>query len=37
MLLHGGLNGSDTFTEVGYGLADKYRVCYFDRRGMIFS
>ena len=33
LLLHGGLNGSDTFTGVGDGLADKYRVSYFDRRG----
>jgi len=33
LLLHGGLNGSDTFTDVGDGLAGKYRVCYFDRRG----
>ena len=33
LLLHGGLNGSDTFTDVGDGLADKYRVGYFDRRG----
>ena len=33
LLLHGGLNGSDTFTGVGDGLADKYRVNYFYRRG----
>jgi len=33
LLLHGGLNGSDTFSGVGDGLADKYRVSYFDRRG----
>ncbi len=33
LLLHGGLNGSDTFTDVGDGLAEKYRVSYFDRRG----
>lgn len=33
LLLHGGLSGSDTFTDVGDGLADKYRVGYFDRRG----
>jgi pimeloyl-ACP methyl ester carboxylesterase len=33
LLLHGGLNGSDTFTGVGDGLAEKYRVSYFDRRG----
>jgi len=33
LLLHGGLNGSDTFTDVGDGLASKYRVSYFDRRG----
>ena len=33
LMLHGGLNGSDTFTDVGDGLADKYRVGYFDRRG----
>ncbi len=33
LLLHGGLSGSDSFTGVGDGLSEKYRVSYFDRRG----